>query len=96
MVEGAGGAGGRGLPGRWAWGVGRWVCAGLDLTADLTALTLARDLLEGRRVSCRDEARRDGTLDRERRLAERVQLLVHALAQDSPLLLVQAVVDART
>jgi hypothetical protein len=66
------------------------------LTSDRTALTPALDLLEGRRVGCRDEARRDGTLDRERRLAERVQLLVHALAQDSRRLLVQAVVDART
>jgi hypothetical protein len=72
-------------------------CGGVrGRTSDLTALTLALDLLEGRRVGCRDEARRDGTLDRERRLAERVQLLVHALAQDSRRLLVQAVVDART
>jgi hypothetical protein len=65
-------------------------------TSDRTALTLALDLLEGRRVGCSDEPQRDGTLDRELRLAERVQLLVHALAQDSRRLLVQAVVDART
>jgi hypothetical protein len=72
-------------------------CGGVrGSTSNLTALTLALDLLEGRRVGCSDEARRGGTLDREVRLAERVQLLVHALAQVSHCLLVLAVVDART
>ena len=76
-------------------GLGQAGGAGLALTADLTALTLARDLLEGPRVDGSDEARRHGTLDREPRLVEHVQLRVQAVVQVSRRLLVQAGVYAR-
>ena len=63
--------------------------------SDLTALTLARDLLEGPRVDGSDEARRHGTIDREPRLVEHVQLRVQAVVQVSRRILVQAGVYAR-
>jgi hypothetical protein len=76
------------------WGLGFGL--GLHIGIARTALTLGLNLLEGRRVGCSDEARGDGTLDRELRLAERVQLRVHAVVQVSRRLLALAGVDART